>query len=312
MQYKNLGQTGLRVSVVGLGCSDIGSRSDAAKAKEIVAAALDADINFFDTADMYGRGSSEEYLGSALKGVPRQDVVIATKFGMPMGKGELMRGASRRYIYHAVEESLKRLGTDYIDLYQLHWSDASTPIEETLAALDDLVVAGKVRYIGSSNFTGWQIADADWIATTKRANRFVTAQNPYSLLHRNIEREVVPACQRFGLGILPYFPLASGMLTGKYSRGESPPDGTRLAWWSDRAAAEISDHNFDIIESLTQFARQRDHSLLDVAMSWLANLPYISSVIAGATSPGQVKANAAAAGWQLTQEEMREIATIGS
>lgn len=310
MEYRNLGSTGLKVSVVGIGCNNFGMRIDADAADDVVSAALDHGINFFDTADVYGRGHSEEFLGKAIKGKDRSQVVIATKFASPMGEGALMQGASRRHIFNAVDESLRRLGTDYIDLYQQHRPDPDTPIEETLRALDDLVRMGKVRYLGNSNFTGWQVADAAWAARHYGLNGFATAQNLYSLLDRRIEREVVPACRQFGLGVLPYFPLASGMLTGKYKRGEEPPEGTRLALWGDRARAALSDQNFDIVDKLTGFAEQRGHTILELAMSWLATMPHISSVIAGATSPAQVQQNAEAASWRLTDEEMAEVAEL--
>jgi len=308
MELRKLGSSGLKVSVVGIGCNNFGMRCDAATTADVVSAALDNGINFFDTADVYGRGQSEEFLGKALKGKDRSQVIVATKFAM--GEGELNSGGSRRYIMKAVEDSLRRLDMDYIDLYQQHRPDTSTPIEETLRALDDLVRAGKVRYLGNSNFTGWQLADADWTARHNGLNRFVTAQNQYSLLDRRVEKEVVPACQQFGLGILPFFPLASGMLTGKYSRGEEPPQGTRLAMWGDRAKAALSDDNFDVVEKLDNFATERGHTILELAFSWLATMPHISSVIAGATSPAQVKQNAEAAAWRLTDAEMAEVAEI--
>jgi aryl-alcohol dehydrogenase-like predicted oxidoreductase len=311
MEYRNLGSTGLKVSIVGIGCNNFGRRCDTATTADVVHTALDVGINFFDTADVYGpRGMSEEFLGKAISGMDRSQIVIATKYSGPMGEGDLMKGASRRYIMNAVEASLKRLGTDYIDLYQQHGPDADTPIEETLRALDDLVRDGKVRYLGSSNFSGWQIADADWTARGNGLNRFVTAQNQYSLLDRRLEREVVPACEEFGIGVLPYFPLASGMLTGKYSRGNDAPAGTRLSSMGDRAKAAMSDAVFDVVEKLTGFANERDHTILELAMSWLASLPHISSVIAGATSGDQVKQNAGAASWQLTDEEMWKVAEI--
>ncbi len=311
MEYRNLGTSGLKVSIVGIGCNNFGMRIDAGQTREVVHAAIDQGINFFDSADIYGgRGKSEEYLGQAIKGKDRSQLVIATKFANPMGEGDLMKGASRRYIMNAVEDSLRRLDTDYIDLYQQHVPDAQTPIEETLRALDDLVRQGKVRYLGNSNFTGWQIADADWTAKHEGLNRFVCAQNLYSLLDRRLEREVVPACERFGLGILPYFPLASGMLTGKYKRGEAPAEGTRMAAMGARAQAAMSDENFDVVEKLTAFAERRGHTILDLAMSWLATQPVISSVIAGATSPAQVESNASAASWRLTAEEMAEVDEI--
>ncbi|MFP6808694.1 MAG: aldo/keto reductase [Pseudomonadales bacterium] len=311
MEYRNLGSTGLKVSIVGIGCNNFGRRCDASATVNIVDAALDEGINFFDTADVYGpRGVSEEYLGKAIAGKDRSEIVIATKYASPMGEGDLKRGASRRYIMNAVEASLKRLGTDYIDLYQQHVPDAETPIEETLRALDDLVHQGKVRYLGSSNFSAWQLVDADWTATSNGLNRFATAQNQYSLLDRRLEREVIPACEEFGIGILPYFPLASGMLTDKYRRGTDAPEGTRLSTMGERAKAAMSDDIFDVVEKLSSFAQEREHSLLELAMSWLASLPCISSVIAGATSVEQVKQNASAAAWQLNDEEMWQVAEI--
>ena len=312
MELRKLGSTGLKVSVVGIGCNNFGGRCDENLTKEIVYSALDSGINFFDTADVYGQqGLSEEYLGKAVAG-KRKDLVIATKFGMQMDKDGRKKGGSRRYIIQAVEDSLKRLNTDYIDLYQQHFPDDETQIEETLCALDDLVHQGKVRYLGCSNFSGWQISDADWTARNRGLNRFITAQNLYSLIDRSIEKEVIPACQQYGLGVLPYFPLASGLLTGKYIRGSEPPKGTRLASWGERAKSALSDNNFDIVEKLTSFAAKKNHSLLDLAMSWLASLPQISSVIAGATSKKQVQQNAAAASWRLTDEDMNEVHIISS
>ncbi len=310
MEFRNLGSSGLKVSVVGVGCNNFGRRCDASATADVVAAAIDCGINFFDTADMYGpRGLSEEYLGKAITG-QRHELVIATKFANPMGENPLERGASRRYIMAAVEDSLRRLNTDYIDLYQQHVPDGATPIEETLRALDDLVRDGKVRYLGNSNFSGWQIADAAWTSRHLGLERFVTAQNLYSLMDRRAEQEVLPACGQFGLGLLPYFPLASGLLTGKYHRGEPPPQGTRLEAWGARAQAALSDSNFDIVENLTRFSEARGHTILDLAMSWLATMPQISSVIAGATSPEQIRQNAEAASWRLTPDEMAEVGEI--
>ena len=311
MLYRNLGSTGLKVSVVGLGCNNFGRRCDEVTTNEVVSAALDNGINFFDTADVYGpTGLSEEYLGKAIRGLDRSRVIIATKFANPMGKGGLKRGASRRYIMNAVDASLQRLGTDYIDLYQQHIPDISTPIDETLRALDDLVTVGKVRYVGHSNFSAWQMSDADWTAKSNGLNRFVTAQNLYNLMDRRIEREVIPACEKYGIGMLPYFPLASGMLTGKYQRGVVPAEGTRLASMGDRADAAMADANFDIVEKLTAFAEETGHTLLELAMSWLVSKAYISSVIAGATSIEQVNQNALAADWKLTEEETKLIDEI--
>jgi len=306
MEYRKLGESGLQVSAVGLGCNNFGRRCDAAQTAAVVGAALEAGVTLFDTADVYGPGGlSEEYLGQALQG-KRQGVVLATKFAAPVGDGPYAGGASRRYIFQAVEASLRRLGTDHIDLYQVHVPDAKTPIEETLRALDDLARAGKVRYAGCSNFTGWQIADAAWTARAQHLAPFVSAQNLYSLLDRRVEREVIPAAQRFGLGILPYFPLASGLLTGKYRRGEAAPEGTRLAA-AEMGQRALTDANFDVVEKLEPFSRERGHTLLELAVGWLASNPAVSSVIAGATRPEQVRANVEAVGWRLTAEERAEV-----
>jgi aryl-alcohol dehydrogenase-like predicted oxidoreductase len=306
MQYRRLGTSGLKVSEIGLGCNNFGMRIDEDQTKAVVEAALDAGITLFDTADVYGATKSEVMLGKAL-GEKRHDIVLATKFAMAVGPAPYFGGGSRRYVVRAVEASLKRLGTDYIDLLQMHRFDPETPIDETLRALDDLITAGKVRYIGNSNFTGWQIADAEWTARTEHLNRFVSAQNNYSLLERNIEHEVLPACERFGLGMLPFFPLASGLLTGKYRRGEAPPEGTRLAAWGARGAQALNERNFDKVEKLAAWAEARDHNLLDLAFAWLLGHPAVSSVIAGATSASQVAANAGTADWRLTPDEVAEV-----
>jgi aryl-alcohol dehydrogenase-like predicted oxidoreductase len=311
MDYRRLGDSGLKVSEIGLGCNNFGMRIDQAATDAVVAAALDAGVNFFDTADIYGGLKSEVMLGQAL-GARRAEVIVATKFANPTGARPDQRGGSRGYVVKAVEASLKRLGTDYIDLYQMHLPDADTPIEETLRALDDLITAGKVRYIGNSNFAGWQIADADWIARGEHLNRFVSAQNNFSLLERKVEFEVIPACQRFGLGLLPFFPLASGLLTGKYRRGEAPAEGTRLAAWGARGAQALSERNFDRIEALTAYAEARGHSLLDLAFAWLLGHPVVSSVIAGATRPEQVQANVATAAWRLTPAEVAEVSALAA
>jgi aryl-alcohol dehydrogenase-like predicted oxidoreductase len=259
-------------------------------------------VTLVDTADIYGnRGGSEELLGQVLAG-RREQVVLATKFGMDMGDGTVARG-SRKYIRRAVEASLHRLQTDYIDLYQYHEPDGITPLEETLATLDDLVTEGKVRYIGSSNFTGWQISDADWIARTQHQGRFVSAQNHYNLLERDAEREVIPSCVNHGVGVLPYFPLANGLLTGKYRRGHAAPQGTRLA---GRESA-LADDVFDKLEALERFAEKHGRSLLEVAVAGLAAMPAVASVIAGATKPEQVRANAAAGEWELSPDELAEL-----
>ncbi|HEY2752878.1 aldo/keto reductase [Phenylobacterium sp.] len=307
MKMRRLGSSGLKVSEVGLGCNNFGMRIDQNATQSVVDAALDAGITFFDTADIYGGTKSEEFLGKAL-GKRRGEIVLATKFGMRIGDDESRRGGSRRWIMRAVEDSLSRLGTDWIDLYQLHAPDADTPLDETLRALDDLVTQGKVRYIGNSNFTGWQIADADW--TAAGATRFVSAQNQFSLLERKVEFEVLPACEHFGLGFLPFFPLGSGLLSGKYRRGEKPPEGTRLAAWGARGAAALSDRNFDKVEKLATWAEERGHTILELAFAWLLGHEVVSSVIAGATSPEQVATNAATAGWSLTPEEVKEVGAL--
>jgi aryl-alcohol dehydrogenase-like predicted oxidoreductase len=275
----------------------------------VVAAALDHGINLFDTADTYGTppGASEELLGAALKG-RRDEVIVATKFGNDMaganGPDWGARGG-RRYIIRAVEASLRRLDTDYIDLYQMHQPDPDTPVAETLSTLDDLVRAGKVRYLGNSNFAGWQIGDAAWTAQSGHLTPFVSAQNQYSLLVRDVETEVIPACQRYGLGMLPYFPLASGLLTGKYQRGEAAPPGTRLA--GERYADRLATAPWGKVEALEAFAEARGLSLLDVAIGWLAARPAVASVIAGATTPEQVAANVAAARWLPAPEDLAEL-----
>jgi aryl-alcohol dehydrogenase-like predicted oxidoreductase len=307
MKVRRLGNSGLKVSVVGLGCNNFGMRIDAAQTQAVVDAAIEAGISLFDTADIYGGTKSEEFLGAAL-GAKRRDIILATKFGMPVGGDPKKRGGSRRWIMQAVEDSLTRLKTDYIDLYQHHQPDADTPVDETLRALDDLVTQGKVRYLGNSNYTGWQIADADWTAAGQ--TRFVSAQNQYSLLERAVEGEVLPACEHFGLGFLPFFPLASGLLSGKYQRGVAPPEGTRLAAWGARGAQAMSDANFDKVEPLEAWAKERGHTLLDLAFAWLLGHEVVSSVIAGATTPEQVKTNAATAEWRLTAEEVDEVSKL--
>ena len=307
MKLRRLGASGLKVSEVGLGCNNFGMRIDEKATQGVVDAALDAGITLFDTADIYGGTKSEEFLGKAL-GKRRGEIVLATKFGMAIGGDDRKKGGSRRWIMRAVEDSLTRLGTDWIDLYQFHAPDPDTPVDETLRALDDLVTQGKVRYIGNSNFAGWQIADADW--TAAGATRFVSAQNQFSLLERKEEFEVLPACEHFGLGFLPFFPLASGLLSGKYRRGEAPPEGTRLAAWGSRGAAALSAKNFDKVEKLEAWAAERGHNLLELAFAWLLGHEVVSSVIAGATSAEQVKTNAATGGWELTPEEVKEVGEL--
>ncbi|MDQ2880615.1 MAG: aldo/keto reductase [Actinomycetota bacterium] len=302
MRYRQLGESGLTVSVVGLGGNNFGGRVGLEETRSVVDAAIDCGVTLVDTADIYGgHGGSEEVLGQVLAG-RRESVVLATKFGMDMGDGTVARG-SRKYIRRAVEVSLRRLRTDYIDLYQYHAPDGVTPLGETLATLDDLVTEGKVRYIGSSNFAGWQVADADWIARTQHQARFVSAQNHYSLLQRDAEREVIPSCVNRGVGLLPYFPLANGLLTGKYRRGQAPPRGTRLAG----RESELTDDVFDKLESLERFGAEQGRSLLEVAIAGLAAMPAIASVITGATRPEQVRANAAAGEWKLSSGELDKL-----
>jgi aryl-alcohol dehydrogenase-like predicted oxidoreductase len=309
MELRRVGESGLKVSEIGLGCNNFGMRIDQEATQAVVDAAIEAGINFFDTADVYGASQSEVMLGKAL-GARRADIILATKFAMPMGGSPYQRGGSRRYVMEAIDASLTRLNTDYIDLYQMHGPDSDTPIEETLSALDDLVRAGKVRYVGCSNFTGWQVADADWTARREHLTRFVSAQNNFSLLERNVEREVIPACERFGLGLLPYFPLASGLLSGKYRRAEPPAEGTRLAAWGARGAAALNEKNFDRIEKLTAWATGESHTLLELAFAWILGHPVVPSVIAGATTPDQVRANAATAAWKLTPAEVAEVTDL--
>jgi aryl-alcohol dehydrogenase-like predicted oxidoreductase len=310
MECRNLGRSGLQVSAAGLGCNNFGRRCDQEQTNAVVGKALELGVTLFDTADIYGpRGLSEEYLGKALAG-HRREAVIATKFAGPMGEGPLWGGASRRYIFEAVEASLRRLGTDYIDLYQIHFPDARTPIEETLGALDDIVQEGKVRYIGCSNFASWQVADAVWVSKTNHLASFVSAQNQYNLLDRRIERELVPACKAFGLGILPYFPLASGFLTGKYRQGQPAPEGTRLAAAAPQAQQLMTDANYATLGKLEAFAGARDHTMVDLAIGWLASQPHVGSVISGATKPEQVEQNVRATEWRLNAEELAEIDRI--
>lgn len=307
MTYRPLGDSGLRVSTVGIGCNAFGTRIDADTVQGVVDAAFDSGITLFDTADVYGMGQSETLLGRAL-GNRRDEVVVATKFGMDMqgdnGPDWGARG-SRRYIRTAVEASLRRLGTDWIDLYQLHRPDESTPIEETLAALSELVTEGKVRYIGSSNLAGWQVVEADWTARTSGHSPFISAQNKYSLLDRRAEDELVPACETVGVGILPFFPLEYGLLTGKYGRDQAPPEGSRLA--ADSQAQRLASADWDEIERLTSYADERGLSLLQVAMGGLAAQPAVASVIAGVTSADQVRSNAAAGLWEPSAEDLAEL-----
>ncbi|MFJ2660530.1 aldo/keto reductase [Arthrobacter koreensis] len=312
--YNRLGNSGLTVSAVGLGCNNLGRSGTATESQEgtdaVVHAAIASGITLFDTADIYGAepGLSEIRLGKAL-GSRRGDVVLATKFGMDMqganGPDFGARG-SRRYIVTAVEASLRRLGTDWIDLYQFHTPDPLTPIDETLAALEDLVASGKVRYIGHSNRTGWQIAEAEFTARMKGSTRFISAQNHYNLLDRRAELEVTPAAEAYGLGVLPYFPLANGLLTGKYSSGQAP-EGSRL---THSRTNLLENADYDQLREFGDFARDRGLTEVQVAFSWLASRPSVSSVIAGATKPEQVKQNAEAASWVPSEKDLEELDRI--
>lgn len=303
MEKRRIGS--LQVSVVGLGCNNFGWRLDADATASVVHAALDSGVNFFDTADMYGGTRSEEYLGRALRG-RREQVVVATKFGMKVD--EQRHGAKPAYVRQAAEDSLRRLSTDYIDLYQLHQPDPETPIAETLAALDELVKAGKVREIGCSNFSAQQIREAEE-AVPDGAARFVSVQNEYSLFHREPEREVLAECERRGLAFLPYFPLANGLLTGKYRAGRPVPQGTRISA-TERFGKLLDEGHLQTVEALARFAESRGHTLLELAFSWLLARPVVPSVIAGATSAQQIRSNAAAVGWKLTPADLAEVDRI--
>jgi aryl-alcohol dehydrogenase-like predicted oxidoreductase len=310
MSHRRLGTSGLVVSAVGLGCNTLGATVEPDRVGALVDAALEAGVTLFDTADVYGGrpGESEELLGRALLG-RRDDVVVATKFGMDMrgvnGPDWGARG-SRRYVRRALEASLRRLGTDHVDLYQMHAPDPQTPVEETLAAVHELVLEGKIRYLGSSNFSGWQVVDADWTARTAGGSPMVSAQNAYSLLQREAEAELIPAAEHVGAGLLPYFPLASGLLTGKYRRGEDAPEGTRLVRRPDRLAGA----DFDVIEALQAFATERGVPLAAVAIGWLAAQAVVGSVIAGASRPDQVRANVAALDWEPCADDLTELDRI--
>ncbi len=304
MRFRQLGNSGLTVSVIGLGANNFGWRLDVHRTRPVVEAALEAGVNFVDTSDSYGNGSSEQILGEVLRGL-RDEVVIATKFGSDMGGSngpDWGARASRRYVVKAVEASLRRLQTDWIDLYQLHRPDGVTPLEETLEALDDLVHQGKIRYAGSSNLSAWQVTESDWIAKTRGLTSYVSAQNHYSLLERTIELDLVPACLAHGISLIPYFPLANGLLTGKWKRGDPAPEGTRLA---GRDAP--SDQTFDVLEALAALADKAGISLTELAIAGLAAQPAVGSVIAGATSVEQVRSNSVAGDLELSPEILAEI-----
>lgn len=308
MEYRQLGRSGLRASAIGLGGNTFGNGADEAQTARIIHHALDIGVNFIDTADVYSRGVSEKFVGTAVAG-RRHEAIIATKVRGRMGDHPNDEGLSRKHIMDGVEASLQRLGTDYIDLYQVHQVDAATPISETLSALDDLVHQGKVRYIGCSNFSAWQICEALWTADRKNLAPFVSAQPRYNVLDRAIERELMPFSRQYGIGIIPYSPLAGGALTGKYRAGEAPPADTR-AGRNPRMAGQLTDDMLGKISNLGKWARDRGHTPGELALSWLLAHPEVSTVIAGATRPEQVEENAKAAEWRLAPEDLKEIDQI--
>jgi aryl-alcohol dehydrogenase-like predicted oxidoreductase len=305
VEYRRLGRSGLLVSAVGLGTNNFGTRLDEAGTRRVLDQALELGITFVDTADSYGRGASEALIGKLL-GPRRKDVVLATKFSSPMGNSPYQRGTSRRWLIEALDASLRRLATDAIDLYQIHFPDPETPIEETLRALDDVVAAGKVRYVGYSNFAAWQIVEGQWTARSEHLVRPISTQNHYNLLRREVEAEVLPAARAHGLGLIPYFPLESGFLTGKYRPGKTP-QGARLEG-SARAGEVLRPANFERLERWEAFASSRGRSLVELAVGWLLSHPEVGSVIAGASSAEQVRANVEAGTWRLEAAEMEMVA----
>jgi aryl-alcohol dehydrogenase-like predicted oxidoreductase len=312
MDERRVGDSGLKVSVLGLGCNNFGGRLDETASARVVHAALDMGVTHFDTADTYPMGvgrASEEILGRALEG-RRHEVVLATKCGKPMDPAGRLRGASRRYLLTAVEASLCRLGTDYLDLLYIHQPDLDTPIEETLAALDDLIRTGKVRYIASSNCAAWQLVEAEWTARSGGLNRFIATQEQYSLLARNADKEIVPVCKRYGIGLVPYFPLASGVLTGKYRSGTTAPPGTRLATSQALADVFLTEANVAQAGRFRGFSEARGKTLLELAFAWLLRDPVVPSVTAGASTPEQLKANAKACSWTLSDADVSELETL--
>jgi aryl-alcohol dehydrogenase-like predicted oxidoreductase len=311
MEYRRLGNSGLRVSELGLGANNFGWWADEQTSIAVINHALDMGINYIDTADMYDRGRSEEFVGKALKG-KRANVIIATKFATPMGEGPNDKGGSRHYIMKAVEASLKRLQTDYIDVYQMHNPDTETPIEETLSALNDLVHAGKVRYIGCSNFAAWQLCEALWTSTANHLHSFVTVQVRYNVLERSIETELVPCCRKYGIGVIPWGPLAGGFLTGKYQQGEQAPADARLAKPVGIYSHIFTDDNWNKLSKLKAFAAKRGHTVAELAIAWLRAKPWITSVIAGARTVEQLSANLPAMQWKLTEDEIAEVDAIAA
>lgn len=310
MQYRRLGASGLQVSAVGLGCNNFGGRTDLEGTRRVVDRAIERGVTLFDTADSYGnRGGSERFLGEVL-GARRKEIVLATKFGMPMDDSGRKRGGARRYLIGAVEDSLRRLRTDWIDLYQFHVADPLTPIEETLRALDDLVRAGKVLHIGWSNASAWQLVDAVWTSRSAGLERFISIQAEYSLLDRRIEADLIPAARASGVSILPFYPLAGGMLTGKYQSGAPMPEGARLTSMPKMQDRYMTAENWSRLATLETYCAARGRTVLEAAVGWLLAQDTVASVIAGATRPEQIDANVAAADWVMTDEEQREIGRI--
>ncbi len=309
MEYRRLGNSGLKVSEIGLGGNTFGWWADESTSIAVINHALDMGINFIDTADMYDRGRSEEFVGKAVKS-RRTQVIIATKFGYAMGEGPNDKGGSRYYIMRAIDASLRRLQTDYIDLYQMHRPDPATPVEETLRTLDDLVRAGKVRYIGCSNFTGWQLCEAQWTSRVNNLHSFVTVQTRYNLLERQMETELAPCCQAYRLGVIPWGPLAGGFLTGKYRPGKKAPADGRLSRPSPLYENILTETNWNKLAKLEAFATEHNHTVGELALAWLLAKPWVSTVIAGARKVEQVSANVAAAEWKLTADEVTAVEDI--
>jgi aryl-alcohol dehydrogenase-like predicted oxidoreductase len=308
VEQRNLGRSGLQVSLIGLGCNNFAGRIDFAATQKVVHKALDLGITLFDNADTYGdpRGGAEEHLGKIL-GDRRKDIVLATKFGRPMDASGKMQGASRRYIIEACEASLKRLQTDYIDLYWQHIEDPATPIEETLRAMDDLVRAGKVRYIACSTLTAWQVVEAEWTSRSQHLEHYIACQERYNLLEREYEPNIAAMVGAYGLDLIPFSPLANGLLTGKYRRNREMPAGARLTTTQRMADRYLTERNWEVVERLAAFCETRGKTMLELAFSWLASRPAVSSIIAGATSPEQLEANVRAANWMLTGDDIAEI-----
>lgn len=311
MKYRSLGSSGLKVSAIGLGTNNFGWRTDEVGSASIINQAIDLGINFIDTANIYGRGRSEEFIGKAIK-EKRSQVIIATKFGYTTGDNPNEKGGSRYHILNAIDASLRRLQTDYVDLYQIHVADPTTPIEETLNALNNLVQTGKVRYIGCSNYSAWQLCEALWTSKLNHFTPFITVQPRYNLLERQAESELIPCCQKYGIGVIPWGPLVGGFLTGKYQKEREAPPDSRFSKPMPLYDQIMTTENWAKLERLTAFAEERDHTILELALAWLLAKPWISVVIPGAREKNQLKANARASDWELTPEEIIEIDNIST